>query len=277
SPDRYGSFKINLDEDVNLVEDKKQYQMLQDIRLCMAFHRETFQSGIFVNEESKSEVKEEDNDYDPNYVNQWTLQTYSKGPGRALVESSHLDWVIMKGLGHAIQRLWNNDILKKTYELRGVEKYAIIENIDYFLDKAVTLFQQHYFPTIEDMIKVRIRTTGIVEAVYEAKEKKDITLQIFDVGLFRNFFLFLLFLLLLLLCVGIHISLCMHFARGGENNLFPFVGGQRSERRKWISQFVNITAVIFMVWTFFFSFFFRFFVLKQIKCIRICLPCKTLM
>ncbi|ETO06764.1 hypothetical protein RFI_30630 [Reticulomyxa filosa] len=242
SPERYGDLRIDLDEDLESMEDKEKYQVLQDIRLCMLFYKETFEGAInlITPEECKTASSIEDEDDDPTYISDWLSRIYSNGAEETFAgEQPALNWKIMRGLGHAMKRLWNNTIWKKTYDLRGVEKYAIIENVDYFFDRTLVLFQRSYLPNIEDMIKVRIRTTGIVNAFYEVKEKKDITLHIIDVGWLFSFFFFLpsppfgfaysFPLLLIFFFVGINL------------------GGQRSERRKWIHQFTNVAAVIFMV------------------------------
>ncbi|ETO24589.1 hypothetical protein RFI_12570, partial [Reticulomyxa filosa] len=156
----------------------------------------------------------------------------------------------MQGLAHAIERLWANDIWKKTYQLRGVVKYAIIENIDYFFDRVRLLFQQSYYPTTEDMLKVRIRTTGITNAFYEADKNRNFFLHIFDVGLQT-----LLLFPILFLCLYMYLCLYNYITMSVSWIFFFFLkkkkkGGQRSERKKWINQFANITGIIFMVRTF---------------------------
>lgn len=60
----------------------------------------------------------------------------------------------------------------------------------------------HYVPTDQDVLRSRVKTTGITETTFNIGE---LTYRMFDVG------------------------------------------GQRSERKKWIHCFENVTAVIFMV------------------------------
>ncbi|ETO19906.1 G-protein alpha subunit, partial [Reticulomyxa filosa] len=106
---------------------------------------------------------------------------YARGAEKALQgKQPKLNWIIMQALANAMERLWRNDILKQTYNLRGIEKYAIIENLDYFFDRIHQLFQPDYHPSVEDMIKVPIRTTGIVQAFYQVDREKDIFLHFFD-------------------------------------------------------------------------------------------------
>ena len=62
--------------------------------------------------------------------------------------------------------------------------------------------QPAYIPTDQDILRSRVKTTGITEVVFPVQT---LTYKVFDVG------------------------------------------GQRSERRKWIHCFENLTAVIFMV------------------------------
>lgn len=59
-----------------------------------------------------------------------------------------------------------------------------------------------YLPTDQDILRSRVKTTGIVESVFRVGE---VTYRVFDVG------------------------------------------GQRSERKKWIHCFDNVSALVFMV------------------------------
>lgn len=60
----------------------------------------------------------------------------------------------------------------------------------------------HYLPTDQDILRSRVKTTGITETTFLVG---DLTYKIFDVG------------------------------------------GQRSERKKWIHCFENVTALVFLV------------------------------
>jgi guanine nucleotide-binding protein subunit alpha len=64
------------------------------------------------------------------------------------------------------------------------------------------LFAQNYLPTDQDILRSRLKTTGITETVFDLGT---LTYRMFDVG------------------------------------------GQRSERKKWIHCFENVTALLFLV------------------------------
>eukprot|EP01087_Luapelamoeba_hula_P010039 TRINITY_DN2634_c0_g2_i1.p1 TRINITY_DN2634_c0_g2~~TRINITY_DN2634_c0_g2_i1.p1 ORF type:complete len:118 (+),score=8.85 TRINITY_DN2634_c0_g2_i1:179-532(+) len=71
-----------------------------------------------------------------------------------------------------------------------------------FFDSIPRLKAPDYMPTVQDALRVRLRTTGIDEALFKFE---DINFRMVDVG------------------------------------------GQRSERRKWIHCFQGVTAIIFCV------------------------------
>lgn len=84
---------------------------------------------------------------------------------------------------------------------RGNE-YALHDNVFYFFNDVDRLFAPRYTPTDQDILRCRLKTTGISETVFALS---DLTYRMFDVG------------------------------------------GQRSERKKWIHCFENVTAVLFLV------------------------------
>lgn len=71
-----------------------------------------------------------------------------------------------------------------------------------FFDDMERLFAPNYLPTDQDILRTRLRTTGISETIFELG---NLTYRMFDVG------------------------------------------GQRSERKKWIHCFDNVQVVLFLV------------------------------
>lgn len=63
------------------------------------------------------------------------------------------------------------------------------------------MFVEHYIPTDQDILRARLRTTGISETIFDLGQ---LTYKMFDVG------------------------------------------GQRSERKKWIHVFDNVQVVLFL-------------------------------
>ncbi|CAF0996526.1 unnamed protein product [Adineta steineri] len=100
----------------------------------------------------------------------------------------------------AMKKLWN-DIGVQTCFTRSNE-YQLNDSAKYFLDKLEEIGSPQYLPTIQDVLRTRVKTTGIVEINFTFK---DLNFRVFDVG------------------------------------------GQRSERKKWIHCFEDVTAIIFIV------------------------------
>jgi len=87
-------------------------------------------------------------------------------------------------------------VLKKSAELQ------LYEHMDYMLSRLDEFVSPSYIPSEDDILRVKVRTTGIMEISY-------------------------------------HLD--------GYNFTVVDMGGQRSERRKWIFFFENVTAVIFVL------------------------------
>lgn len=71
-----------------------------------------------------------------------------------------------------------------------------------YFDSIERIGQQNYLPTDQDVLRSRVKTTGITETTFVIS---NLTYRMFDVG------------------------------------------GQRSERKKWIHCFENVTAIIFLI------------------------------
>ncbi|KAF9430935.1 hypothetical protein BGZ76_000647 [Entomortierella beljakovae] len=100
----------------------------------------------------------------------------------------------------AIRSLWNDPAVQQVYELGNT--YALADNVKYFFDSIDRLFKPDYIPDDADILRCRVKSTGITETTFHMK---NLTYRMFDVG------------------------------------------GQRSERKKWIHCFEGVTAVLFIV------------------------------
>ncbi|NP_001003753.1 guanine nucleotide-binding protein subunit alpha-14 [Danio rerio] len=100
----------------------------------------------------------------------------------------------------AIKSVWKDQGLQKCYERR--REYQLSDSTKYYLDDMDRIAAGFYMPTLQDILRVRVPTTGIIEYVFDLQSV-----------LFR----------------------------------MVDVGGQKSERRKWIHCFENVTSVIFLV------------------------------
>lgn len=99
-----------------------------------------------------------------------------------------------------VKKLWADAGVRKAME-KGNE-YALHDNLDYFCDDLERIWDRHYVPTDQDLLRSRLRTTGITETIFDLGQ---LTYRMFDVG------------------------------------------GQRSERKKWIHCFENVNCLLFLV------------------------------
>ncbi|ELK29737.1 Guanine nucleotide-binding protein G(o) subunit alpha, partial [Myotis davidii] len=100
----------------------------------------------------------------------------------------------------AMVRLWGDSGIQECFSRS--REYQLNDSAKYYLDSLDRIGASDYQPTEQDILRTRVKTTGIVETHFT----------------FKN----------------------LHF------RLFD-VGGQRSERKKWIHCFEDVTAIIFCV------------------------------
>ncbi|KAF5312023.1 hypothetical protein D9619_003664 [Psilocybe cf. subviscida] len=98
-----------------------------------------------------------------------------------------------------LKALWRDPNVQSTIT-RGNE--ALPDNLFYFFSDMDRLFDPHYQPTEQDIIRCRARTTGITQTTFHLREHEMIMVD---------------------------------------------VGGQKSERRKWIHCFQDVTSILFLV------------------------------
>ncbi|KAJ8660647.1 hypothetical protein O0I10_003695 [Lichtheimia ornata] len=103
-------------------------------------------------------------------------------------------------VAHAIRELWKDPQLQHVYERN--REYQLNDSAKYYFDSIDRIGHPSYVPTDQDVLRSRVKTTGITETTFTIGE---LTYRMFDVG------------------------------------------GQRSERKKWIHCFENVTAIIFLV------------------------------
>lgn len=103
-------------------------------------------------------------------------------------------------LVNAIRKLWQDPGVRSCYERS--REYQLNDSAAYYFDAIERIGRPDYIPNDQDVLRSRVKTTGITETVFLIGELK---YRMFDVG------------------------------------------GQRSERKKWIHCFENVTAIVFMV------------------------------
>ncbi|RCN40552.1 g-protein alpha subunit [Ancylostoma caninum] len=124
-----------------------------------------------------------------------------------------------------IKELWEDSGIQECYDRR--REYQLTDSAKYYLSDLRRLAVPDYLPTEQDILRVRVPTTGIIEYPFDLEQ------IIFRRG-----------------PIGVH-SRMLTFVNKKFTNSSMFrmvdVGGQRSERRKWIHCFENVTSIMFLV------------------------------
>jgi len=110
------------------------------------------------------------------------------------------DFELSGEIGDALKRLWADAGIKEC--IRHSRKYQLNDSAEYYLQALDRLCRKDYIPSEQDVLRTRVKTTGITETRFNYK---NLEFRLIDVG------------------------------------------GQRSERKKWIHCFEDVTAIIFCV------------------------------
>ncbi|XP_056146289.1 guanine nucleotide-binding protein G(q) subunit alpha-like [Lampris incognitus] len=100
----------------------------------------------------------------------------------------------------AIKSLWNDPAIQECYNRK--REYQLSDSAKFYLDALDRIADSSYVPTQQDILRVRVPTTGIIEYPFDLQ---NVVFRMVDVG------------------------------------------GQRSERRKWIHCFEKVTSIMFLV------------------------------
>uniref|UniRef100_A0A3B1JSK4 Guanine nucleotide-binding protein G(i) subunit alpha-2 n=1 Tax=Astyanax mexicanus TaxID=7994 RepID=A0A3B1JSK4_ASTMX len=119
---------------------------------------------------------------------------------RAKVTSAEEQGILPDDLSNVIRRLWADSGVQGCFGRS--REYQLNDSAAYYLNDLERIARADYIPTQQDVLRTRVKTTGIVETHFTFK---DLHFKMFDVG------------------------------------------GQRSERKKWIHCFEGVTAIIFCV------------------------------
>ncbi|XP_068205889.1 guanine nucleotide-binding protein G(i) subunit alpha [Palaemon carinicauda] len=103
-------------------------------------------------------------------------------------------------LSRVMKRLWNESGVQHCFSRS--REYQLNDSAAYYLNALDRISRPGYIPTQQDVLRTRVKTTGIVETNFSFK---NLNFKLFDVG------------------------------------------GQRSERKKWIHCFEGVTAIVFVV------------------------------
>ena len=102
-------------------------------------------------------------------------------------------------IGAVIARVWKDQAIQDCYKRRA--EFQLGDSVVYFLNKVEQLSALEYLPTMDDVLRARVRTSGVVS--------KDFCIQKAPYRMYD-------------------------------------VGGQRSERRRWMQFFDHVTAIVFV-------------------------------
>jgi len=98
-----------------------------------------------------------------------------------IAEMKYEDGMLTPEIVEHIKTLWKSVPIQRTYDHRS--KYQLNDCAQFFLDKIDDVVKPDYIPTEEDILRARVRTTGIVENEFHIDGNK---FKMFDVGGQRN-------------------------------------------------------------------------------------------
>ncbi|KAF8182543.1 heterotrimeric G-protein alpha subunit, GPA1-like protein [Pholiota molesta] len=108
--------------------------------------------------------------------------------------------VLPRDVADAVRSLWRDPAVSEA--VRRAREFQLNDSAVYYFNAIERMASPSYLPTDQDILRSRVKTTGITETTFKVGE---LTYKLFDVG------------------------------------------GQRSERKKWIHCFENVTALVFLV------------------------------
>jgi len=88
---------------------------------------------------------------------------------------------LTQSMAEKVTTLWNDPGIQATYSNRS--RFQLPDSAKYFFDQVNNLWLNDYIPTNQDILRVRVRTTGIIETEFEIDGNK---FRMFDVGGQRN-------------------------------------------------------------------------------------------
>ncbi|XP_054908606.1 guanine nucleotide-binding protein subunit alpha-14-like isoform X2 [Poeciliopsis prolifica] len=99
----------------------------------------------------------------------------------------------------AIKQVWSDQGVQQCYDRR--REFQLSDSAKYYLSDMDRITAPDYIPSLQDILRVRVPTSGIIEYLFDMKRAM---IRMVDVG------------------------------------------GQRSQRKKWIHCFENVTSIIFL-------------------------------
>jgi len=122
----------------------------------------------------------------------------NKETAQHVLEEDYFGGELSPNIVNDVKILWRDKGIKQAF-VRSNE-FQLNDSAEYYLNEIDRIGSENYIPTVQDVLRSRAKTTGIIETEFEVDDTR---FNMVDVG------------------------------------------GQRSERRKWMHCFENVTAVIF--------------------------------
>lgn len=97
------------------------------------------------------------------------------------IDALHGDEAIDATMAKNIDTLWKDPGIQETYAHSS--EYQISDSAGYFMERVLEIGAEGYEPTFQDMLRIRVRTTGIVESKFTLEGSQ---FAIYDVGGQRN-------------------------------------------------------------------------------------------
>ncbi|KAG7230806.1 hypothetical protein INR49_019620, partial [Caranx melampygus] len=143
----------------------------------------------------------------------------------------------------AIKMLWADPGIQEAYDRR--REYQLSDSTKYYLSDLERIATQGYVPTQQDVLRVRVPTTGIIEYPFDLENIIFSYLSDLDRIAESSY----LPTQQDVLRVRIPTTGIIEYPFDLQSIIFRMVdvGGQRSERRKWIHCFENVTSIMFLV------------------------------
>lgn len=130
---------------------------------------------------------------------EWNIELEDKAGAETVRNANELNVDVAK----AIQALFKTKGIMKAFERENeIQLPGGSSGAEYYFNEALRFAESKFVPTTEDVIRAKMRTTGIAETIFTVNSTEFTMVD---------------------------------------------VGGQRSERRKWLNCFVDVGAVIFLV------------------------------
>jgi hypothetical protein len=89
----------------------------------------------------------------------------------------HITKIWTEELGKNLEELWNDEGIQKVYRQRS--KFQLLDSTEYFFAHIKRIAKSDYVPNEQDVLRCRVKTTGIVESEFDFN---NIKFKLFDVG-----------------------------------------------------------------------------------------------